>query len=98
MCSSDLVGVTVAFPGAVATNITTNSGLDMPAGIDASAAAVKTLPAPVAARIIVDAIEAGKARVTVGKDATLMDRLSRLNPVFAANLIYKQMKSLLATM
>lgn len=89
------VGVTVAFPGAVNTNISVNSGLVMPAGAEASAQAQKTLPAPVAAKIMIDAIESGKARVTVGKDATMMDRISRLNPVFAANLIYKQMKSLL---
>lgn len=89
------VGVTVAFPGAVATNITTNSGLAMPANADEQSAKFKSLAADVAARIMVDAIEAGKPRVTVGKDATMMDRLSRLNPVFAANMIYKQMKSLL---
>ena len=88
------VGVTVVFPGAVATNITTNSGLAMPE-IDADAPAFKQTPAPVAAKMMVDAIEKGKPRITVGKDATIMDRLSRLNPVFAANLIYKQMKSLL---
>lgn len=91
------VGVTVAFPGAVATNITQNSGLEIPANADAAAATVrfKALPAPEAARIMVDAIEAGKPRVTVGKDATTMDRMSRLNPTWAANVIYKQMKSLL---
>jgi hypothetical protein len=44
---------------------------------------------------MLDAIEEKKARVTIGKDAKMMDRLSRVNPVFAANLIYKQMKSLL---
>lgn len=38
---------------------------------------------------------AGRPRVTVGTDATMMDRLSRISPVFAANLIYKKMKSLL---
>ncbi len=89
------VGVTVAFPGAVATNITTNSGIPMPATAADAESKFKSLSAPIAAKIMVDAIEKGKARVTVGKDATMMDRLSRLNPVFAANLIYKQMKSLL---
>lgn len=88
------VGVTVVFPGAVATNITTNSGLAMPK-IDADAPAFKQTAAPVAAKMMVDAIEKNKARITVGKDATMMDRMSRINPVFAANLIYKQMKSLL---
>lgn len=88
------VGVTIVFPGAVATNITTNSGLEMPK-IDADAPAFKQTAAPVAARLMIDAIEKNKARITVGKDATMMDRISRINPVFAANLIYKQMKSLL---
>jgi hypothetical protein len=63
--------------------------------VDADAPAFKQTPAPIAARIMLDAIEKKKARVTVGKDATMMDRISRINPVFAANLIYKQMKSLL---
>lgn len=88
------VGVTIAFPGAVATNITTNSGLEMPVS-SREAAKFPSLPAPVAARIMIDAIEANMPRVTVGKDATMMDRLSRLNPVMAANIIYKKMKSLL---
>ena len=88
------IGVTVAFPGAVATNITTNSGLAMPVSSEA-AAKFPSLPAPTAARIMIDAIEANKPRVTVGKDAKMIDRLSRFNPVMAANIIYKQMKSLL---
>lgn len=88
------VGVTIAFPGAVNTNITTNSGLAMPE-LGTEAPKFKSMEAGKAAKIMVDAIEKGRARVTVGKDATMMDRLSRINPVFAANLIYKQMKSLL---
>jgi NAD(P)-dependent dehydrogenase (short-subunit alcohol dehydrogenase family) len=88
------VGVTIVFPGAIATNITTNSGIAMPE-VSADAAAFKQTSAKVAAVKMVDAIEKNKPRITIGKDATMMDRLSRLNPVFAANLIYKQMKSLL---
>lgn len=88
------VGVTIVFPGAVATNITTNSGIEIPE-INADAPAFKQTAAPVAARMMADAIEKNKPRITVGKDATMMDRISRVNPVFAANLIYKQMKSLL---
>ena len=90
------VGVTVVFPGAVATNISTNSGLAMPANADAQNSQFKSLPAPIAAKKMIDAIESGKPRITIGRDAKTMDRLSRLNPVFAANLIYKQMKSLLS--
>ena len=88
------VGVTIVFPGAVATNITTNSGIEMPK-VDESAPEFKQTSAVVAAKIMVDAIEAKKPRVTIGSDAKMMDRLSRINPIFAANLIYKQMKSLL---
>lgn len=90
------IGTTIAFPGAVATNITSNSGISIP-NIDAQAPEFKSLDAPSAARIMVDAIEKDKARVTVGKDARTMDLLSRINPIFAANLIYKQMKSLLGS-
>ena len=89
------VGVSVVFPGAVATNITTNSGLAMPANAQEQSEKFKAMPAIDAARIMVNAFESGKPRITVGKDARTMDLLSRLNPVFAANLIHKQMKSLL---
>ena len=41
------------------------------------------------------AIEKNTPRVVIGKDAKTMDFLSRLNPLFAAKLIYKQMASLL---
>jgi hypothetical protein len=42
-----------------------------------------------------NAIEKNKPRITIGKDAKTMDILTRLNPIYAAKLIYKQMKSLL---
>ena len=78
----------------MATNITVNSEIEMP-NVKGDATAFKQTPASVAAKMMLDAIEKNKARITIGKDATMMDRLSRINPVFAANLIYKQMKSLL---
>lgn len=91
------VGVTVVFPGAIATNISQNSGLDAPS-VDEAGDAPKfkmTLPAD-AARIIVDAMEKDAYRVCVGSDSKMMDRLCRLMPERAAGIIYKQMKSLLA--
>jgi short-subunit dehydrogenase len=91
------VGVTIVFPGAIATNIAANSGMTAMAADSEAASKFPTTPAPVAAKAMVDAIEANKPRITIGSDATLMDRLSRLNPVMAANIIYKQMKSLLST-
>lgn len=89
------VGVTVVFPGSIATNIAANSGMANMQVDSAEAAKFKTTPAPIAAKAMVDAIESNTPRITVGPDATMMDRLSRLNPVMAANIIYKQMKSLL---
>lgn len=89
------VGVTIVFPGAINTNIAKNSGLDMPGGADAESSKFKTTEAPVAAKAMVDAIEKNSPRLCIGSDAKLMDRLSRLNPVFAAGLIAKQMGSLL---
>ena len=88
------VGVTVVFPGAINTNIAVNSGMDMPANA-ADAPKIKMTEAPVAAKMMVDAIENNKPRITIGSDSTMMDRLSRFNPIMAANIIYKQMASLL---
>ncbi len=88
------VGVTIVFPGAIATNIAANSGMaNMQA--DSSASSFPTTAADVAAKLMVDAIEKNTPRVVIGKDAKTMDFLSRLNPLFAAKLIYKQMASLL---
>jgi NADP-dependent 3-hydroxy acid dehydrogenase YdfG len=89
------VGVTVVFPGAIHTNIAQNSGMALPANADAAESKFKMTEPGVAARLMVDAIERNQPRVCIGSDAKLMDRLSRLNPVFAANLIAKQMASLL---
>jgi NAD(P)-dependent dehydrogenase (short-subunit alcohol dehydrogenase family) len=80
-CAGTNVHITVVFPGAVATNITTNSGVAIPvSAAQAEAAARRTLIADKAARIILDGIEKDAYRVMVGNDAKLMDRLYRLNP------------------
>ena len=88
------VGVTIVFPGAIATNIAANSGMTIPAEAESESKIAMT-PAPVAAHAMIEAIEQNKPRITIGKDARMMDILSRLNPVFAANLIQKRMASLL---
>jgi short-subunit dehydrogenase len=88
------VNVSVVFPGAIATNIVTNSGLDMQA-ISQENGNHKTLPADKAAQIILDGMERNKVRIYVGKDSKMMNLLYRLAPGFATNLIAKQMKSLL---
>jgi short-subunit dehydrogenase len=90
------VHVTAIYPGAIATNIAQNSGMAMPANMDPHEAnKFPTTPAPEAARIIIDAIEKNAYRVFIGKDAKTMDRLTRLMPQKAAELIYNNMKSLL---
>jgi NAD(P)-dependent dehydrogenase (short-subunit alcohol dehydrogenase family) len=92
------VRVTVVFPGAVATNITTNSGVTMKMPDDPKAlekAQRRTLPADKAARIILDGMEKNHYRVLVGSDAKLLDRLYRIHPRRAAGFIANQMKDLL---
>jgi hypothetical protein len=69
--------------------------MSLPANADAAASQFKQTAADVAAKAMVHAIENNEPRITIGRDATTMDILSRLNPVMAANIIYKQMKSLL---
>jgi short-subunit dehydrogenase len=91
------VHVTVVFPGAIGTNIAANSGLDQNRMAEAGGKrpSIKPLAPEKAAEIIVDGIEKNRYRVLVGSDAQMMDFLYRLNPKFAANFIFKQMKSLL---
>lgn len=88
------VRVTVVFPGAVATNITANSGVEIRAA-EGRQPAAKPLEPERAAQIIVEGMEQNRFRVLVGSDARLMDFLYRLNPERAARFIYQQMRSLL---
>ncbi|OGL32948.1 short-chain dehydrogenase [Candidatus Saccharibacteria bacterium RIFCSPHIGHO2_12_FULL_42_8] len=90
------VNVSVVFPGATETNITKNSGVDIPDSAASQAKKYKTLPAKKAAEIIVNGIEKNKPQIFVGSDSKLMNRLYRLNPIMATKLIAKQMKDLLS--
>lgn len=91
------IRVTIVFPGAIATNISSNSGLvdKDPEKQQTEESRFKALPAPKAAEIIIKAIEKNKFRVCVGKDARTMDLLYRLFPKYATNMIAKKMASLL---
>lgn len=89
------VGVTIVFPGAIATNIAANSGMAAMQADSSASSSFPTTAADVAAKLMVDAIENNTPRVVIGKDAKTMDFLSRLSPLYAAKLIYKQMGSLL---
>lgn len=86
------VNVTVVFPGAIATNITENSGLGTPKARGDSK--LKPLAAGRAAEIIIAAIEKDRFRVTVGKDATILDFLYRFSPRYTTNFVQKKMAEL----
>jgi NAD(P)-dependent dehydrogenase (short-subunit alcohol dehydrogenase family) len=88
------VRVTIVFPGAIATDITKNSGVTIP-GVDPEKSRLKPYPADRAARDILDAMERDRYRVLVGPDAKLLDALYRLHPRRAAAFIAAQMKELL---
>ena len=88
------VHVTVIFPGAIATNISANSGVDiaMPGG---GGKQPRVLPADRAAQDILDGIEKDRFHVLVGRDANLLDKFYRIHPKRATGFIANQMKSLL---
>lgn len=95
-CAGTNVHVTIVFPGAVATNITSNSGVAIPtAGVDTEKMSRRVTAADKAARIILDGMERDAFRVMVGGDAKFMDRIYRLDPRRAAAFIARQMQSLL---
>lgn len=82
-------------PAPWGTNITGNSGVEIPAMAGAAAQAPKTTPPEEAAEIIVRAVEKGTYRVFIGNDARSLDWLSRLAPERALTLIAQQMAHLL---
>ena len=89
------VAVTVVFPGGVGTNITGNSGVEVPAGAMDGGKAPKVTAPDAAGRQIVDAVADGTFRVLIGSDARMLDRLSRLSPTRAITMVADQMKKLL---
>lgn len=92
------VSLTLIWPGAIGTNISANSGVKFGSGelTEAQKKAASRVTSPVlAGKMMVDAIESKAPRMYIGSDAATMGTLSRISPDFAANLIYKNMKSLL---
>ncbi|WP_280501734.1 SDR family NAD(P)-dependent oxidoreductase [Nocardia farcinica] len=86
------VTVTTVFPGNISTNLTGNSGVTM---IDSGGRRVPVTTPERTAELIVDGMAKGKFRVLVGRDATALDKLVRLAPRWATNLIARQMNSML---
>ena len=91
------VHVTLVFPGAIATNITSNSGVELITKDKGKLleSAMKPLPAKEAARQIIGAMEKNRYIACVGNDAKFLYLLYRLYPKMATNFIAKQMASLL---
>lgn len=91
------VGVSVVFPGAVATEITANSGVAIPgAAAEMDQSKMRTTSAEDAARIIVDGIESDDFHIYVGRDARTMNLMNRVAPRRSTHLIYSKMKDLLS--
>jgi short-subunit dehydrogenase len=86
------VKVSVVFPGAVNTNIMSNSGLSNISTSEKEQNAHKILTAAKAAEMIIEGMERDHYRIFVGKDAKFMDLLYRLHPRSAAKLIYTKMR------
>jgi len=92
------VQVTVVFPGAVGTNIAQNSGvnIDMPdRDPKQQAHSFSAVTPKIAAETIIAGMERDKFQVYVGRDAGMMNLFYRLNPRWATNFMFKQMKALL---
>jgi short-subunit dehydrogenase len=91
------IGVSVAFPGAVATEITLHSGV-IPPEIPISQKKNYTAISPQkVAQAIVKGMENNAYHIFIGSDAKWMNALYRLNPEFAANMIQRKMRDLLKT-
>jgi short-subunit dehydrogenase len=91
------VDVSVVFPGATDTHITENSHVKAPSISEKDIKKMRKSmnSAEAAAETIIKGMENNKLQIFTGKDSNLMNTLYRLSPVFATNMITKQMKSLL---
>ena len=89
------VAVTLVFPGGVATHIAENSGAWSPVGTPR-----RRTPPPASRPRPTQAARSSRGversfRVVIGKDARMLDRISRLSPHRATDLVAKKMASLL---
>lgn len=87
------VKVGIVFPGAVATNITKNSGVEMTAKKNVKAKPMKMLTVDETAEIILNAIRKEKYKVFAGKDSKTMDIFYRIAPKKAIHTISKALSS-----
>lgn len=91
------VAVSLVFPGAVATDITSNSGVDIPGdATSAEESSHRTTSPEDAARIIADGIEDDQLHIYVGRDSRMMNLFNRVAPKRSTHLIQRQMNDLLS--
>lgn len=92
------VGVTVVHPGGIATNIAKNARLG--AGVDPAKAggqrrqigAMLTMPAYVAAELILDAVRSRRGRLVITRQAKALDRMQRLLPDRYVGMVNRAMR------
>jgi short-subunit dehydrogenase len=90
------VHVTVVFPGAIATNISQNSGVEMPVSADDAAASSIQMTTPEkAAETIINGMEKDKFQVYIGNDAKLMNMIYKIAPKRATRFIQRRMKGMI---
>ncbi|NMA05307.1 MAG: SDR family oxidoreductase [Acholeplasmataceae bacterium] len=90
------VEVTLVFPGAIGTNITANSNVEVKRDqSSAENSKIKVKPADEAASEIIKAMVKGKLYAYVGKDSKMMNFMYRRMPKKTTNLIAKKMASLI---
>jgi short-subunit dehydrogenase len=88
------VGVSVVLPGSLATDIATNSGVDI-GDMTVEESDYSMTSAEDAARIILDGIEKENLHIFVGRDSIMMNVANRAAPRRSTHLIYRRMKDLL---
>lgn len=88
------VKVSVIFPGAIGTDVTKNSGVEVGGRSAAEEEQMKkmTLSPDKAAEQIIEGIEANKVRIYVGKDSKMLNIFYRLSPNLAMKTIANKMK------
>ena len=89
------IGVSVAFPGAVATEITLHSGVTPPELSQSNIKKYAMISPKKVAEAIVNGMEKDAYHIFIGSDSKWMNTLYRINPEFAANMIQRKMRDLL---
>ena len=90
------VHVLLVFPGAIATRIAENSGARTLTNAPNGSSKLKAMSPHLAAEQILRAVEHGRSRLLVGRDAQFMDKLYRMAPGFASARIAEKLKGLLS--